>query len=291
MADIKLVEQYSVNLLRECNRNAMQWFGEEAILLQAFHPGDADAVACNCRDDIYNQAPANCPDCYGTTFQGGIRQAARVWTLFSDTRKPEQYAERGTWQLDSRELQTEALPMVVEHDFVVRVSSWGDNHTVNEVYGYYAVQAVTRDSLRTGNRFGQQLADVVGQRVTVTELSPTMPICSYPIAGLSFARATQAYDPSLSQNVPAVQPDTKVVFVPGAASAEQDKYAETIGDGTTTTFVIEHNLGSSDVDVTVRSTSTGETVDADEFVLNDNEVRVTFGVAPAPGAFRVVVLA
>jgi len=56
-----------------------------------------------------------------------------------------------------------------------------------------------------------------------------------------------------------------------------------------TTPVITHNLGTRDVGVTVYDTATFQEVDADPTHTDVNTVTLGFGVAPAAGAFRVVV--
>lgn len=67
------------------------------------------------------------------------------------------------------------------------------------------------------------------------------------------------------------------------------KYAITIGDGTTTTYTITHNLGSTDVQVTVRLLSTGEQVFCDNTAATANTATVVFAVAPALNTYRVIV--
>lgn len=67
------------------------------------------------------------------------------------------------------------------------------------------------------------------------------------------------------------------------------KYAATVGDGTTTTITLTHNLNTLDVQVTVRLVSTGEQVVVDNVANGVNTVQLTFGTAPATGAYRAIV--
>lgn len=67
------------------------------------------------------------------------------------------------------------------------------------------------------------------------------------------------------------------------------KFAATIGDGSATSFVITHNLGTQDVDVVIRATATNEIVDADAVPNGANTVTVAFATAPATGAYRVAI--
>ena len=68
------------------------------------------------------------------------------------------------------------------------------------------------------------------------------------------------------------------------------KYAETIGDATNTTFTVTHNLGTTDVMVTIFDTSSMAEVFADVVHTSDSVVTVSFAVAPSTNAFRVVVI-
>jgi hypothetical protein len=70
--------------------------------------------------------------------------------------------------------------------------------------------------------------------------------------------------------------------------------AKTVGDGSTTSFVIAHNFGTRDVMVQVYvndslSAEYGDTVFADVSRSSANEVTVEFAVAPATNEYRVVV--
>ena len=68
------------------------------------------------------------------------------------------------------------------------------------------------------------------------------------------------------------------------------KYAKTIGDATNTTFTVTHNLGTTDVMVTIFDTSSMAEVFADVVHTSDSVVTVSFAVAPSTNAFRVVVI-
>lgn len=199
MPRIDLVEPYAIGLARQAIRDSLLSHGEECILLQMYHVGTDEGTAkrCpECYDDIYKQSEsANCTDCYGTTFAGGVKSAVRVWGLFTDHVAAEQIGQNGVWAPDQRDVQIEPFPLLTEHDFLVRVRMWDSTHKPIEVEGYYGIQQVTRNSLRTGNRFGQWRWDVVGQKATITELQKNSPICAYPVEGIQFP------DSSLSRGV------------------------------------------------------------------------------------------
>ena len=73
--------------------------------------------------------------------------------------------------------------------------------------------------------------------------------------------------------------------------ASTTKYTGTItGDGTTTSFDVTHNLGVTDVDVTLIDNNTGQEVYAAVTMVSSSVVRIGFGAAPASGKkYRVVV--
>lgn len=66
-------------------------------------------------------------------------------------------------------------------------------------------------------------------------------------------------------------------------------YAVTFGNGTSTSFVITHNLNTLDVVVQLVEVSTGDTVYADVARTTVNSVTLTFAVAPSTNQFRVII--
>lgn len=69
-----------------------------------------------------------------------------------------------------------------------------------------------------------------------------------------------------------------------------NNYADNVGDGTTTkVFVVNHNLGTTDVQVQVKDNTTLEIVEPDIFITDGNNVTVEFKKAPALNEFRVII--
>lgn len=297
MAVIKLVEDYAVTSLRNDVRDSLMMAGEQAILLQLFHSGDPDAHPCpQCGDDLYKSPEMNCPSCYGTTFDGGVRVATKVWALFTDDDMDEVRTNRGEVQPFVRSFQTEAFPLLVEHDVVARVKSWDQDATPAELNGYYILQKVTRRSLRTGARAGQFPHDVVAQKAQLSQVPDGSPLTRYPVLGQHFVESI-----SLRTSLPpsaVIQPDVKVVTFPFPFEAAPGgitpvggnrTFAQTVGDGVSTSFLLTHNLGSQDVTVGARELATGEEVEVDVPSRTPNTVTVRFATAPGPDSYRIVV--
>jgi hypothetical protein len=226
MAIIKLDEPYSVTLLRNQVLDSLRYHGEEAIALSLVHPEEADdrgndpnAPRCpRCVNAAYQTGENDCPVCFGVSYVDpvngtGVKTAKRVWAEFTDQQMVESLGQRGVWAPDAREVQLEAFPLLMEHDVIVRVRHWDiATHTPLVRGEFYGVQAVTRNSLRTGgNRYGQTRDDVIGQKAQCTLLSRSVGITNYPIKGVAFPDVGIIGTPL---PVVVAEPDTKVVFVP-----------------------------------------------------------------------------
>jgi hypothetical protein len=73
------------------------------------------------------------------------------------------------------------------------------------------------------------------------------------------------------------------------ASTFTKKYSATVGDNSSTSINVDHNLGTRDVQVEVYDASTYETVLCDVTRSTTNRVVLGFAVAPSTNALRVVV--
>ena len=69
------------------------------------------------------------------------------------------------------------------------------------------------------------------------------------------------------------------------------KYSASIGDGSTTAIVVTHNLNTKDIHVQLRQNADDVQVIADVTATSVNTCTITFSVAPASNAIRVVVFA
>ena len=200
MAIRKLWEPFGIRYLRSQVKDSLQYHGEEAVLLQLYHAKD-EALGINrcprCHWDVYQDGENMCPVCFGTSFfndqtqTGGVRAAYRVWCLFTDHVVSEQYLKQGVMTPDQRTVQCQPFPLLMEHDIIARVRRWDPvTHTALSEPDFFSVDAVTRNSLRTGSRFGQTADDVVGQTAQCSWLPPNSNgIQLYPIQNVVFDEA------------------------------------------------------------------------------------------------------
>jgi hypothetical protein len=66
-------------------------------------------------------------------------------------------------------------------------------------------------------------------------------------------------------------------------------YKATVGDGTTASIAVSHNLNSTDVMVTVVDLATKQITYPTVAITSANVVTVTFATAPAANSKRVIV--
>jgi hypothetical protein len=87
-----------------------------------------------------------------------------------------------------------------------------------------------------------------------------------------------------------------VLVLGGASSARAQeatpvaKFAAFVGDGSSTDYVVEHNLGTGDVLVEVFRSDDGSSVIPDVTRLDEGRVRIRFDTAPASDEYRVVIV-
>jgi hypothetical protein len=86
------------------------------------------------------------------------------------------------------------------------------------------------------------------------------------------------------------QPELVHVSCTNALGDDLLKFAQSVGDGTNTSYGVTHNFGSRDVIVRVYDNTTYEEVQPKTTHNTTNQVTVEFAAAPATNAYRVVVL-
>ncbi|AEJ94371.1 hypothetical protein SEA_FLUDD_124 [Mycobacterium phage Fludd] len=192
MPRIDLSEPYAVRLARQSVRDSLMSHGEECILIHLYHVPEVEDTVPRCPfcfDDVYSQSDQyDCPQCYGTTFDGGISFAYRAWGIFGDALDKETTGKRGVWHPVERTLQTEPFPDMWKRDFVVRVEGWTPDHRPTGVEGIYVFDEVNNENIRTGNHFGTDQLHPLGQTADLQKVSDKMPIYKFPIVGRQFHR-------------------------------------------------------------------------------------------------------
>lgn len=194
MPRLDLVEPYAIRLFRQNIRDSLRSHGEECILIHMMHANEVQDNPAYprcpvCFDDLYNQASKfDCDRCYGTTFDGGVKDIYRAWGIFTDADDSETFGKRGLWHPIASRVQTEHVPDLWQRDFVVRVGSWTRDHRVESVDAVYVFKNVENESLRTGAALGQTGFDTVSQRADLQQISSDMPINKYPFVGTKFDR-------------------------------------------------------------------------------------------------------
>lgn len=96
----------------------------------------------------------------------------------------------------------------------------------------------------------------------------------------------------LTTNDPITLATTALAFSKFTATAAGlSRYAANVGDGSSTSIVVTHNLGTADVHVQVyRVASPLDQVFPDIQMTSTNTITLIFATAPAAAAFRVVVI-
>lgn len=80
------------------------------------------------------------------------------------------------------------------------------------------------------------------------------------------------------------------VLLGGDPDMVPGNYAETIGDGVTSTFVLDHNFHTLDVTISVWEVSTGIEINCNKARTTQNTVTLTFASPPGINAYRAVIL-
>lgn len=125
---------------------------------------------------------------------------------------------------------------------------------------------------------GTMIADTATIDLTYTDATPELK------ADIKFATTSYLSGTSgLAVDISAVE--TKLV-----ADSFTKKATASVGNGTNTSFAVTHNLGTRDVQVQVYDNATYDTVECDVVRTDANTVTVSFAVAPATNAYRVVVI-
>ena len=76
----------------------------------------------------------------------------------------------------------------------------------------------------------------------------------------------------------------------GGGSGSVNKYATTIGDGSTTTFTINHNLGTQDIIASGIAVTSKQNIWLEYTIVDDNNISVVFDAAPAASSIKIIII-
>lgn len=154
--------------------------------------------------------------------------------------------------------------------------------------------------LLSGSTYTVQKGTVNADRVYRVTTDDTITVDTTSIAFTQVGGAGQTYSGSTSILVSAgvisaILKSNGGILVDGSGlyvdtSLFPRKYASAIGNGSSTSIAVTHNLNTRDVVVNVYDAATYEDVICDPVRTDANNVTVTFATAPASGAYRVVVV-
>lgn len=153
---VRAPQDWAVQQERQRHAQALYVVGEWALYVLLWHVVDWEAglvgrcVTCFGGSDkesriaaVYNQpTKSKCPDCFGTTFEGGYRALIVRPTLFADTDDDEKLDRRGSVHPDDVTIETTWDFRIMRGDYVIRA----DNTR-------WQLSAPQRTTLRTG--FGE----------------------------------------------------------------------------------------------------------------------------------------
>lgn len=118
--------------------------------------------------------------------------------------------------------------------------------------------------------------------LTWTATGGSAPAASETVAGIAEI-ATQAETDTGTDDLRFVTPLKQNTY-----SGRAKAFSSTYGDGVATSIAVTHNLGTEDVDVTIKeATGSKRTIIAEWQVTSTNVITMIFSAAPASGAIRV----
>lgn len=159
-------QQWSVDQERQRHNQAVYQVGEYAMFALMWHLEDFQAgLVTRCSRcygpaasrqraiaDVYNQPTQNrCPDCYGTTFEGGYKALIVRPSIFSDTDESEALQSRGIVNPSDISVESTVDFRVRSNDYVFR--SNGDR---------FQLRVPNRITLRTGFSPPHQSSSAIG---------------------------------------------------------------------------------------------------------------------------------
>lgn len=180
----------------------LEWFGEQCIVRQLWRAEDAALGLVDycqvCQDsvnptnpnstvqrrvsNVYRQTGNSyCPNCYGTTFNGGFKPTNyHLYMLAADTPQVRSNLTTGQFWKENPNVQFAWYPEIRVGDLVVRVNQWNGDQPV--LTGErFEVSTVNVQTVRTGPGVGYDTTKIVNQYTTLENLPTSHPYYNVPI--------------------------------------------------------------------------------------------------------------
>lgn len=168
---VRQTQHWAVDQERQRHLQALYAVGEWTMFCLMWHLEDFEnglvgrcSVCYNRASQAYKQSERNkCPDCFGTTFEGGFKALIVRPAIFGDTDEGQQYQARGV--VSSDDLDMESTP-----DFRVRSGDYCFRSTGHRFY----LRVPDRVTLRTGFGTPYQRSMAIGYnhaRASLEDLS------------------------------------------------------------------------------------------------------------------------
>lgn len=158
---VRATQRWAVDQQRQHHLQALYTLGEWTMFCLMWHLDDFErGLVKGCPEcfqgnryaQAYKQPERNkCPNCYGTTFEGGFRAIIVRPAIFGDSDENQQYQQRGV--IASDQLDMESTP-----DFRVRTGDYCFRSTGHRFY----LRVPNRVTLRTGFSTPYQRSMAVG---------------------------------------------------------------------------------------------------------------------------------
>lgn len=187
---------------------------------------------------------------------------------------------------------TDTLEIVAGTNISITPDATNDKVTINNTYSYthpssHAATMITEDST---HRF---VTDV--EKTNWNNKADTSPATA-SVNGLMSSTDKSKLDGIAANANNYTHPnDANTRHVTDSEKASWNsrakKYATNVGDGTATTITVTHNLNTTDITVSIREVASPyNAVITDWQIVDVNNIKLLFAVAPTSGQYRVVVI-
>ena len=152
-----------------------------------------------------------------------------------------------------------------------------------------AIDALTTSDIEEGTRLyftDERAQDAIGNNISGSNSISAV----YNDGAGTFAFDTTLATTSYMSKSSGLAVDISALETKLVTDSFTRKVSANVGNGSNTSFSVTHSLNSRDVVVNVYDNTTWETVEVDVVRTDANTVTVTFSVAPASNAYRVVVV-